>query len=308
MWESVGLIQPPWGEIRGLIHSALQPTPFQIDAERIRIFFGGRDDLGVARIFFVDVGVDSPSVPLLFSHEPVLDIGQPGHFDDNGVVPTTLVRHEKDWHLYYAGYQIPQKAKFVVFGGCAQTPDLATPFVRCTTTPVMDRRPGEELFRVPHSICKSGSELIAWYGGGNQYLELNGQTKPVYDIRRTKTVDGKFCSNGQTCLTPGPSETRLARPWVLRGPNQFEMYFGAYTTAGEFRLGFARSEDGIVWRRDDNEVTFSGKRQSWEKKSRSYPAVVETRLGHIMFYNGDSYGRDGIAVAIRRESAHRRGT
>lgn len=306
VWQTVGLIQLPWGEIEHLNHSALQPTPIQVNDQVIRIFFGGRDTVGVSRVFFVDVEVDSPAEPVVVSPHAVLDVGEPGHFDDNGVVPTCVFKQEERYTLFYAGYQIPKRTKFLVFGGSAESLSLDGPFVRNRTTPLMDRRPGEELFRVPHTVMAVNAELLVWYGGGNAFVDFAGTQKPTYNIRHTLSKDGEFTNTGHVCLDPDPGESRLARPWVLKRASEYEMYFGAYTDAGSFRLGFAHSRNGIDWERDDNGVCFSGERASWEKDSRSYPAVVCLPEQDIMFFNGNDYGRNGIGVAVRRNDVGRR--
>ena len=86
-WIKKGLIYGPDGKSRWAQQSALQPTPLLRPDGVIRIFVGLRSHEGVSRIGFVDVSADNPAEVISVSPEPVLDIGIPGAFDENGVVP-----------------------------------------------------------------------------------------------------------------------------------------------------------------------------------------------------------------------------
>jgi hypothetical protein len=59
-------------------HSALTPTPYRLDEERIRVYAGFRDDEGTSRIGYVDVLARDPTRVLDFSREPALD-AEGGH-------------------------------------------------------------------------------------------------------------------------------------------------------------------------------------------------------------------------------------
>jgi len=116
-WIKKGLIYGPDGQSRWAVHSALQPTPIVLSNTVIRVYVGFRDEQGVSRVGFVDVKADDPSTVLDVSREPVLDIGQDGTFDENGVVPCAITKREGQLYLYYAGYQLGHKVRFVAYGG-----------------------------------------------------------------------------------------------------------------------------------------------------------------------------------------------
>src|SRR5215475_4169224 len=104
-WTKRGLIWCPDGSLPWARHSFLQPTPMEYGDSTIRIYGGLRDDKGVSRVGYIDVAADDPSRVLKVCDCPVLDIGEPGMFDENGVVPCAVVRREEGLFLYYAGYQ-----------------------------------------------------------------------------------------------------------------------------------------------------------------------------------------------------------
>src|SRR5205814_456662 len=134
-------------------HSALQPTPLVKSAQGlIRVFTGMRDRDGISRVGFVDVSCDDPSKVLDVSRVPALDVGVPGAFDDNGVVPTSIVERDGRLYLFYAGYQLAPKVKFLVFGGLAVSSNGGDSFERYSRAPVCDRTDEELYFRVIHSM------------------------------------------------------------------------------------------------------------------------------------------------------------
>ncbi len=91
-WEKKGLIYKPPFDGSWKDNSALQPTVLVL-SDRIRIFLCFRDTRGIGRIGYVDVDVNDPSKILKISENPILDIGQDGMFDDNGVAPTAIIKN-----------------------------------------------------------------------------------------------------------------------------------------------------------------------------------------------------------------------
>ena len=98
-WEKKGLIYKPPFDGSWKDNSALQPTVLVL-SDRIRIFLCFRDTRGIGRIGYVDVDVNDPSKILKISENPILDIGQDGMFDDNGVAPTAIIKNDNKIFLF----------------------------------------------------------------------------------------------------------------------------------------------------------------------------------------------------------------
>jgi hypothetical protein len=76
---------------------ALQPTPFPTK-EGIKVYCGFRDIDGVSRIGYVLLDKDDPCKILRYSKRSVLDIGEDGHFDDNGKnLNVSLARKKEEY-------------------------------------------------------------------------------------------------------------------------------------------------------------------------------------------------------------------
>jgi hypothetical protein len=298
-WEKRGLIYGPDGSSSWARHSALQPTPLLRSDGVIRIFVGLRDDQGIARVGFVDVDADDPSRVIAVSRRPSLDVGSPGCFDDNGVVPCAVVERDGAVFLYYAGYQLTPKVKFLAFGGLAISEDGGSTFVRHSQVPVTDRSDEGIFFRVTHSILREGSRWRVWYGAGSEFQVEDGRQLPSYNIRYMESADGiTFPPSGHVCLdTVGADEYRVGRPYVIVDADRYRMFYSACTRSSHFRLGYAESADGITWIRMDDAIGLDVSRSGWDSEMMAYPSVVRHGDKTHLFYNGNKYGRSGFGWA-----------
>ncbi len=102
----------------GNFSSALTPTPYVMH-DCIRVFAGFRDTEGISRIGYADLDKSDPRKVLKVSDKPVLDIGKPGTFDDNGLIMGDLITVGEELYLYYVGFQLVKRAKFLAYTGLA---------------------------------------------------------------------------------------------------------------------------------------------------------------------------------------------
>lgn len=297
-WVKKGLIYGPNGSSDWANNSALQPTPWMKDPYTIRLFVGFRNKQGVSRVGYIDVSATDPSRVLRVSKKPVLDVGLPGSFDDNGVVPCAVVQRAKSLYLYYAGYQLGHHVRFLVLSGLAISRDNGNSFHRYTNVPLLERTHDELLFRVVHSIIRDNGTWRVWYGAGNHFIRGKGKTLPVYDIRYMESRDGvHFPNKGIVCIPLGRGEYRVGRPYVIKKGQHFEMYFGYATKTIPYRLTFATSLDGIRWIRDDHALNLTYAQNEFDSAMSAYPSVVKVAGNTYLFYNGNDYGKMGVGYA-----------
>lgn len=302
-WQKKGLVYCPDGKYAWAKHSALQPTPIMLSDEIIRVYVGFRDHKGVGRIGYVDVDAMNPSEIIKISENPVLDIGVPGSFDDNGVIQCAIVQRDDKLFLYYAGYQLGHKVRFLAFGGLAVSEDGGNLFSRYSKVPIMERTEDELLFRVIHSIMFEDGVWRAWYGGGSTFIEGEAKTLPVYNIRYIESDDGiHFQSKGKVCIDiQGEDEYRVGRPYVIRDKGIYRMFYSTATKTKGFRIGYAESRDGLNWIRKDDEIGIDVSTSGWDSQMVCYPSIIEHQGSVFMFYNGNDYGRTGFGYAVLEE-------
>jgi len=302
-WIKKGLIYGPDGRYSWAKHSALQPTPIFITDDVIRVYVGFRDENGVSRVGFVDVDAKNPSQVLNISAKPVLDIGAPGTFDDNGVVPCAIIEREGKLFLYYAGYQLSFKIRFCAYAGLAISEDCGNSFVRYSKVPILDRTNKELYFRAVHSIFFEDGIWKTWYGAGSEWKEGKTKQLPVYDIRYIESKDGiNFGKEGMVCIgIEGEDEHRVGRPYVIKDGRIYRMFYSIGTESKVFRLGYAESRDGINWVRKDEEIGIDVSESGWDSQMTAYPSLVKYKDKVYMFYNGNNMGQTGFGYAVLEE-------
>lgn len=294
-WIKMGLIYSPEKNIDWQNNSTLQPTPIVLN-DKIRVFVGFRDKKGISRVGYVDLDINNPQKILKVCAAPVLDIGEDGMFDENGVVPTCVVRRNKSLYLYYAGYTLGQKVRFQVFTGLAKSENDGETFQRIKNIPVTDRVEGEELFRVIHSVIYANGVWKAWYGAGNHFINGSSKTLAVYDIRYMESVDGiNFPDRGSLAIPIPKGCHRVGRPFVFNEQNIYKLYYGFGSEKIPYQLTYAESLNGINW--TQKEINLSLSETGWDSQMMAYPSFVRVNGKGYLFYNGNSYGYDGFGYA-----------
>ncbi|KAB7778772.1 MULTISPECIES: hypothetical protein [Xanthomonas] len=279
-------------------HSALTPTPLRLDAERLRIYAGFRDDAGVSRIGYVDVRADDPTRVLGVSAAPVLDIGRAGCFDDNGMILGDVVHGPDGLYMFYVGFQQVAKAKFLAFTGLAVSTDGGDTFQRRQDTPLLDRAPGRSTIAAVHSAHYRAGRWQLWYAVGDDWEWLGGTPYPRYHIRCVETDDLQAVPRQDTvCLQPQGDEYRIGRPRVYRCDGRYLMLFTHGSRGDAYLPGMAVSDDGRHWQRCDAALGLPLSAEGWDARTLCYPALIRHDARLLLFYNGNDMGRDGFGVA-----------
>jgi hypothetical protein len=299
LWKKIGQIfdartqLPDWAE-----NSALTPTPFLLNPDVIRIYAGFRDKAGVSRIGYVDVSSHDPRKVLGVSKEPVLTEGGPGCFDDNGVIMGDVVRDGDTIRMYYVGFQIVQKAKFLAFTGLATSQD-GLRFDRVSEAPVLDRVHQGRTIRAIHTAIYDEGRWKVWYALGDGWCDINGVEYPRYNIWYTESPDGiSFPGPHHLCIDNEGDEYRIGRPSVYKINGRYMMFYTKGGITGkDYFPGVAYSEDGINWTRKDDELGMSlSEHAGFDDQHLCYPRLCVTADKVYAFYNGNNMGVEGIGL------------
>src|SRR4051812_36318955 len=168
-WSKQGLLYRPDGSPPWARRHPYPPTPYLLDGETLRIYLAFTDENGIGRAGYVDVSADEPSRILGVSRQPVLDVGQAGAFDDNGVMPTTVVPVGDELYMYYAGFQLGRKLPYFQFQGLAISTDGGESFQRHSRAPVLDRSDGELSNRASACVIVEDGTFRMWYSAGSEW-------------------------------------------------------------------------------------------------------------------------------------------
>jgi len=293
-----GFLFNPRDKFSWALSHALQPTPIKTK-EGILVFCGFRDKDGVSRIGRILL---SGKKKLSVEHvhpDPVLDVGEDGCFDDNGVVPCFVKRSENNLIMFYAGYQLVKKIKFQVFGGIAISSDEGKTFHRLSKTPFTDRTNDEPFFRVVHSIISKGDKFHFFYGGGDSFINILGKDYPSYNIRSFKSESLMKSDKKYSIIIDCKKniEYRVARPYVYGLDSGFKMVFFSTNMENKFSLEIASSSDLKSWSRE--KLLIDGENEHWDNEMMAYPSRIATKKCEYIFYNGNNYGEDGFGYLYR---------
>ncbi|MDQ3281905.1 MAG: glucosyl hydrolase [Acidobacteriota bacterium] len=299
-WRKLGHVYTAAGEAAWARSHAFLPTVLPLDDERLRVYVAFLDKERIGRIGYVDVDASNPLRVLNVSQEPVLDIGIPGTFDDNGVNPIAVIREGDRIYLFYNGWQIPTRIRYTFFLGLAISTDGGETFTRHSQVPVLDRADGELYFRTAACILRDEGKWRMWYIGGDQWVDVHGKLRPHYNMRYLESdrLDTWGAPGRVLIDVYGDDEHGLGRPVVIRDGNLYRMWYGVRTKSRGYHAGYAESPDGLVWRRRDELAGIEVSESGWDCEMLCCLAIQPTRYGTYMFYNGNNYGETGFGVAI----------
>jgi hypothetical protein len=299
-WEKLGIVLKPdveWGSKRSMV-----PTPVLLDENTIRVFVTLCDADNVGRPAFVDVDAHDPKKVLRFSQQPIMDVGEPGAFDQHGVVPSCIVR-DSDGRLlmYYSGFQRFETVPYKIFTGLAISEDNGESFVRHLTTPILGESDSETMFRCAGYVDRSGSRYRMWYIAGSEWETVSGKLMPRYSLRYAESMDGiAWPSDGVMSMDlTDPDEHGFGRPWlVIDDHGMHHLYYSVRRISlAAYRLGYAQSVNGLQWNRLDAQMGLDVSPGSSDSNAISFTSVITVAGNTWCFYNGNGFGEDGFAVA-----------
>ena len=305
-WNKLGLVYAPRNLGDWAVHSAMLPTPIRHRPGVLRVFVSFCDAGGVGRPGYVDVDAADPTRVLEVSARPLIDVGVPGTFDDNGAVACSVVEVSPDtYYLYYVGFELCTKIRYRLMTGLAISRDGGETFVKYRSTPILDRSPGELYFRcgpfVTHDAARGACPFRMWYIAGSSWTTIGGKEAPVYVLKYLESADGiDWADEGALSLDVVEAEENgFGRPWVVTRPSGgYQLFYSIRKRAlGAYRLGYAESADGLTWTRKDEQMGLDVSPGSFDSDLIAYSAVIEIDGRTYCFYNGNDFGRDGFAVA-----------
>lgn len=299
MWEKLGHVYNADGKLPWRRSHAFIPTPFLLSEDVIRVFAAFLDEAQIGRIGYVDLDARNPTRVLQVSETPALDIGAPGTFDDHGVTPMCAVNRGGELHLYYTGWQLSTTVRYYLFAGLAISTDQGRSFTRLTRVPILERSDAELTIRTAPSVLLHRGVWKMWYIAGSDTIVVNSKQVPRYNMRYLESTDGlSWGKEGRVIMSPvGEDEYGFGRPNVRETADGFEMWYAIRTRSKGYRLGYARSPDGLSWQRLDHLVGIEPSATGWDSSMQAFGACVDTPAERYLFYNGNNYGETGFGVA-----------
>ncbi|MBL7910753.1 MAG: hypothetical protein JNJ41_06850 [Bacteroidia bacterium] len=268
--------------------------------DRIRVYFSSLDEKNIGRIGYVDLDKNDPEKVIHVSKEPILDIGIDGTFDDNGLIPSSIINHNNKKYLYYHGFQIQKKVRFSLFTGVAISNDNGQTYKRHSKVPLLDRCDDDIFIRSLSCVMKENNLFKIWYNGVSEWTDVKGKQLPVGNIRYIESSSEINFSESKIhhCLAPKAHEFSLSRPFVFKHNNLYKMLFSIrLRETDSYIQGYAESKDGKDWTRNDNLLKISESHEEWDKDMICYTSLVTINHKNYLFYNGNGFGATGFGYA-----------
>lgn len=315
-WKKLGKIFDPTQYVlaNNCEQFAQSPQALVCD-DFIRIYFSTRSidkSAGkyLSHVAFVDMSKDLRRV-IKVSDKAVIPLGGLGCFDEHGIFPMNVLRHQGVIYGYTCGWNRRISVSVDTAIGLAVSRDDGLTFERLGPGPVLSATLHEPCLVGDGFVKFIGSTFHMWYIFGTGWKQFSPDSPPdrTYKIGHATSVDGinwvKEEARKIISDRLGEDESQ-ALPTVITNGTRNHMFFcyrqsfDFRTTKGRgYRIGHAWSDDLINWTRDDNNpVLEAGLDGDWDADMQCYPHVFESDGRVFLLYNGNAFGRFGFGAAV----------
>jgi hypothetical protein len=295
-WRPCGAIFKPDAAIRWMGGGLGAFCAVPQGGDRVRLFVTGRDTTVRSRIGVVTLQWTERPRAVAIGQQPVLDLGEPGTFDMDGVSYPWIVENGGELWMYYVGWNrlggdIPFRNQI----GLAISADGGQCFKRVSRAPLLPLTDEEPI--------GSGSMYVERVPGGWRMYYTNflrWERRPegprhYYHIREAYSADGIHWDRAGRIIVDliSPDEYALSAPDVaLR--NGFRILY--FTSRGDrYRLFVALEGGNAEWTRLPNPIDIP--RSDFDSDMQCYPRNLVFGGKNYLLYSGNGYGRTGIGYA-----------
>ncbi len=295
IFKSLGIVFRPKKKFSWSLTHCMIPTIVKLKNNKIRIFFGTRNSKNVSSVGFVDLINKNDKFEITnYSKKPVLTPGLLGTFDDNGVLPSCVIKKKKFFYLFYIGWRPSVTTRYSLIAGLAKSKNL-NKFERVSKSPILNLNNKEpyQILTAP-TVIKKGNKYYMWYVSCNRW---KNKDFPFYDIKFATSKNLiHWDQEGISCIKLKKGERAVARPFVIYEKKLFRMWYCFEKKTDGYKIGYGESYDGKKWKRKDRKIQFLNN-VNGEEKMRAYPNLVRLNGETYIFYNGNNYGEKGVFCA-----------
>jgi hypothetical protein len=296
-WRRRGrLLEPPTAGGWAATHAALPAVAAQGE-QGFDLYFSPRDANNRAHVARVRVSTDGNCPTVGDTAQLVLGPGRLGAFDESGVTVSCLVEADDALFLYYTGWTLGVTVPFYFYAGLAVSRDGGATFDRVSAAPLLERDTEDPYLTASPFVLVENGTWRMWYVSCVGWDQAANGPRHRYLVKYAESDDGiRWRRDGHVALPLLlPDEYAISRPWVVRDPDRYRMWFSSRGEA--YRLGYAESDDGLRWERDGAGADLLPAGSGWDSEMIAYPCVFDRGGERWLLYNGNGYGRSGIGFA-----------
>jgi hypothetical protein len=163
-WKKKGLIIKPkkffsWNRTHCMI-----PTPIYLGGDNYRIFFGTRNYNNQSSITYAEISLGKKVAVLKYFKKQSLIKGKLGAFDDNGVLPSCIIREKGFYLMYYIGWKPQITTRYSLIAGLAISKNGKI-FKRYSESPILNTNQNEpySILTAPFVIKIRKNKWFMWY-------------------------------------------------------------------------------------------------------------------------------------------------
>jgi hypothetical protein len=236
-----------------------------------------------------------------------MGLGEVGTFDVDGVMVNQVIELEQHGLLLlYTGWNQGTDVPYKTMAGLAVSTDGGVSFNRLSKGPLLGIDSRHPYFtNTPFLIKSESGGLNLFYGSGIKWIDVKGKLEPQYQIKSAITTDLKVWKENEEFKLEEKLEFESnVRPWVDIVSGGYKLYY-CFRGTQDFRNGFdsykiavSESENLITWGKP-TEIAFCNNINQLRLSMYAYPALINTQDDRkLLFFNGDSFGRDGFYLAM----------
>jgi hypothetical protein len=312
-WKKLGKIFDPTDHklFNNCFEFAQSPQTIVFESY-VRIYFSTRekDKTGkyLSHIAFVDFDKKLEKI-LFISTKEVIPLGEIGCFDEHGIFPINVLKHNEKIFAYTTGWNRKKSVSADASIGLATSIDNGLTFQKFGKGPVLTASLYEPFLVCDAFVSIFNNKFHMWYIYGIEWSKflVNEDPDRVYKIAHATSDDGIiWLKEGRKIISDKINKQECqALPSVIEYNKKYHMVF-CYRHASGFRkdkdksykLGYAYSENLTDWIRDDDNLGIGLSEKDWDSDMMCYPHIFKVDDKVYLLYNGNEFGRLGFGLAI----------
>lgn len=314
-WRKLGQIFDPtqFTLPNECVEFAQSPQALVFD-QFVRVYFSSRQrdphypGKYLSHICFADFDKTMTQVRQV-SGAPVIPLGKLGCFDEHGIFPMNVLRHDGQIYGYTSGWTRRVSVSVDTGIGLAFSHDDGLTFEKIGDGAILSASLHEPFLVGDPFVHVYNGVYHMWYIFGTEWRTFSDRQPPdrIYKIGHATSHDGIAWEKeeGHQLIADQLVDESQALPTVVEVRGRYHMFFCfreshdfRKTKGRGYRLGYAYSDDLSTWTRDDDKVGIDVSGSGWDSEMLCYPHVFECDGRVYLLYNGNEFGRRGFGVAV----------